>query len=123
MIEKKSVKFQHGAADSVMVSFESFEYNLLIYLKTWNDTILKFEFCDNIFFSIYSLCYVSDFCQVNISSNMDRALSMEYEKIPLEHPYKIFQFFNLNDDIAAEIICENLVISEHEDLRKKNTIK
>lgn len=37
-------------------------------------------------------------------------LKKTYEKVPEQHPYKLFQFMNLDDEPCLEIICEHLEI-------------
>lgn len=118
MTERRSIDYQIGFADSEIISFQSDKNSLLIFLKSWDEKILKFEFSNSIFFMIYNNWYISDICEMNNPKNMEKALLMVYADPPKLHPYKAFQFIDIDGDIAAEVYCTDLIISI-EDQKKK----
>ena len=108
---KKSIDFQIGFSDSQIVSFESKNDDVLVFLKAWNEKILKLEFFDSICFFIINSWNISDICQVDNTPSLEKVVKMVYEKVPLNHPYKVFQFIDNDDNIIAEVCCKKLSIS------------
>lgn len=112
MENKKSINFEIGFADSEIVSFHSQDEDLIIFLKCWNELMIKLKFLDCIFFSIQNGWKVSDICEAENPKLMKDTLLKTYEKVPLEHPYKLFQFLNDDGDPSVEIICKNIFITK-----------
>lgn len=108
---KTSVNFEIGFADSEIISFESYENSLLIFLKAWNEKLLKFKFSEYILFVILDSWNISDVCEVENSPFLDKALKIVYDQIPPQHPYKLFHFFDDDDNVVVEVCCKDLSIS------------
>ncbi len=113
-MRKKNLDYPIGFADSEILSYCSENNNLIIYLKCWNEKILKFEFVDCILFLILNSWNISDVCEMDDSVFLERALKIVYEILPKEHDYKIFNFINNDDDPVVEIICKNMIIEHRE---------
>ncbi len=111
MADKQSIQYQIGFADSEILSYHSSNDNLILRLKCWNEKIIEFEFVDCILFLILNNWKISDVCELNDSFLMERALKKVYETIPEQHPYKVFQFLDNDDDPAVEVACTNMIIS------------
>ncbi len=111
MKDKTSIDYQIGFADSEIISFQSNDNIFFIFLKAWNEVTLRFDFKESIFFVTYTNWDISDVCESKESEHLDKALKLVYRDPPTDHPYKIFQFLDLYENIAAEVICKELVIS------------
>lgn len=110
-MNKKSIKYEVGFADSEILSYETNNDGLLIYLKCWNEKILHLQFVDCILFLILDSWQISDICETADSQLLDKSLQKVYEIIPDQHPYKVFQFIDNEDDPVIEIACTNIIIS------------
>lgn len=108
---KIPVDFQIGFSDSHIVSFESGLNSILIFLKSWDEKILKLEFMDSISFIIFDSWDIADIYRLDDSPLLNQALKFVYESMPLQHPYRSFQFIDNDDNVAAEVCCKDLIIT------------
>ena len=111
----KKIKYDIGFSDSEILSYHSEKFNLIIYLQAWNEVILKIEFIDCIFFSNFRAVYISDICENPSSNSLQLALNTRYEKVPVDHGYKLYQFLDLNDDPAIEVVSKDILITHAKD--------
>ena len=111
MNNRKVIDYEIGFADSEILSYSHQNNNLVIYLKAWNEKILKFEFFDYLLFLILNSWNISDICELDNSPLIERALRIEYDTIPQDHPYKLYQFINDDDEPTVEIVSKKLSIS------------
>lgn len=112
---RKPVNYKIGFADSEIISYTSDKNCVVVYLLTWNETVLKMEFVDYICFFTYGAADISDVCENPSSELLKIALENMYEKIPDNHGYKLYEFVNLQDEAAMEIVCKDLLITEAQD--------
>ncbi len=112
MSEKKTIEYPIGFADSQLLSYSSNNDNLIVFMKCWNEEIVKFEFIECIGFLILNSWNIADVCEVKDSFLLQRALAKIYEVIPKLSEYRIFQYIDQDGEVSAEIISKNIVISK-----------
>ena len=117
MNDKTSINYKIGFSDSEVISYNSEKEKTIVLLKAWNEKTIKFEFIDCILFLSLENWRISDIIELKSpdSSLFKRALRTTFEEIPIEHSYKLFQFLDLDDDPAIEIVCKDIIISTIED--------
>jgi hypothetical protein len=105
-------------ADAELHSYTySFKENILIInIKAWNENLIEFAFFDPISFLDRGVTsFITKFCRnMSESGFLKQALSVNYVEVPENHPYKWFQFMNLSDLPALEIICDHYDVKIHE---------
>ncbi|MBN9378031.1 MAG: hypothetical protein BGO14_00915 [Chlamydiales bacterium 38-26] len=112
MDNRKSLNYKIGFADSEILSYNSNNYSLFFYLQTWNGVILKIEFKEYIHFLDTVCIDVSDICENDSSSTLKKALENEFNEIPEDHGFKLYQFIDTNDEAAVEIVSKDVLITE-----------
>jgi len=118
MERNKPIKCKYGYAESEILSYHSEADNLMVFLKCWNEKILKFQFTECILFLILNSWKISNLCETDNSFLYERALNIVFDKTPKEHNYKLFQFLDEDDNIVVEIGAKDVIISETTDLAK-----
>ena len=68
--------------------------------------------CCCILFFILSSWNISDICESNNSALFQKAVEKVYETIPENYNYRLFQFFDNDDDLVVEIACKNIIITK-----------
>lgn len=101
-----------GLSDSepFLVSIKDDELQVLI--KAWNESKILFEFKDFVHLNYGITATIDSVWEVEVSDEqMKTALTRVYDKvIPEEHPYRCFQFMDLEDTVAIEVIAAELTI-------------
>ncbi|MDB6081210.1 MAG: hypothetical protein JWO53_482 [Chlamydiia bacterium] len=94
-------------ADSVYTSCEMKEKFLIINLTSWDDKIIHLSFSNPIQFS-YKMSYgmTGVYEVLEDSAVLEKALSLKYEKIPLNHGFKLYQLIDSDDFIFFEIVAQ-----------------
>ena len=88
--------------------------NLVIKIQAWNAKLIEFTFFDTISFLDKGSHSITAFCRNNLESDLfKQALEKNYEKIPQSHPYKLFQFLDLDDLPGLEVICDHFDVVIH----------
>jgi hypothetical protein len=102
-------------ADSEYKSFHMSEDDILtLYLKSWDAKSLKIVFSQVIQF-LYKLGDLSKdlYQSSNESAFLNAALSEKYIKIPLNHPYKLFELEDIHGFPFIQVVAESVnVIKE-----------
>ncbi|MBN9378022.1 MAG: hypothetical protein BGO14_00875 [Chlamydiales bacterium 38-26] len=111
----KKIKYDIGFSDSEVLSYQSEKFNLIIYLQAWNGVLLKIEFIDCIYFSNFRAVHISDIYENPSSKSLQLALDTRYEKVPIDHGYKLYQLLDLNDDPAIEVASKDILITRAKD--------
>lgn len=108
---KKSIDTDIGVADAELVSYFRKQNSLIVKIKAWNEVVLTFTFGDFGGLSDYGLGDISQFVEEDeMTFLLERTLKNLYEKIPVESPYKIYQFLNLDDNVVLEIIATTVQV-------------
>lgn len=108
----KPVKYKIGFADSEILSFKSEKNHVVVYLLTWNETVLEMKFMDCLCFLSFGATDISEICENSSSKLLQVALD---QKRPLEQGYKLYQLLDLQDESSMEIVSKDLVITEAKD--------
>ena len=108
----KPIDYPIGFADSEIIYFCSEENDLIVNIKCWNEIVLKLKFSDCILFLIFGSSDISDIVESDTSDLFKIALTKCYDGIPTNHPYRLFQFYDLSGRLTAEVGCLNLDISK-----------
>jgi hypothetical protein len=99
-------------ADAEVESYERREDKLHVRVRAWNAAQVDLVFVDIIGvrdFGVFDICDVCEF--VGQTPLLDEALAYEYKEPPAQHPYKVFQFLDLDDKVALEVVCTDVQIS------------
>ena len=112
MCQRHSVEFEVGFADSELISYERGASGIRVIISAWNERVICLEFTDAITMVDYGAWSFSDICEFEGDSpTMNKALRMQYDPIPSEHPYRLFQFLNEDDEPSIEVVAEKLLVS------------
>ncbi len=112
MIKRDSINFEIGFSDGEVVSYNRKDDNLEISVKAWNEKTILIICKDLIGFFDKGAWDISDFCEVKSETNLLRdTLARQFEKIPEDHGYKVFQFLDTNDQAVMEIVCSEIEIN------------
>src|SRR5438309_8829449 len=91
-----------SVADSELASYcysDENKQQLIIRIRAWDARIIEFEFFDSILFLDMGSQDISEFCRNTKETDLfKRALERAYAKVPENHPYKLFQFLDLDGD-------------------------
>lgn len=104
------VDYRLDFSNSKIISYKSEGIDLIIFLEACNSAVLKLQFADYILFFNLKAEYISDICEVPTSNLFELALKKEFKKVPLDHGYKLFQFFDLSNCSVIEVVCKELSI-------------
>lgn len=111
MENKLSVNInQIDFADSEILSYTVKNDTLTLFIERWNAEILEVKFLNYASSLSMNLYGIAEVKEASESPLLEKVLNEFYEKKPIEHPFKIFQFFNSDDMCALEIICEGVDI-------------
>ena len=98
-------------ADSELESYfySSKENKLILEINLWNEQIAIFSFTHPILHIDHYCNVITNLCE-NSGKNqlIDDALKITYEIIPKDHPYKLYQFLDLDGSPCIEIIAKKL---------------
>ena len=111
MDNKKTLDCHKDFCESELLKYTSDSDNLLIFLKTWNEKILKFEFKECVMFQIFNTWNIEDVYETESSELFKKAIERVYEKVPSDHGFKLYQFMDYDEPII-EIACKNLSMLE-----------
>jgi len=116
-MSKKRAAPNISFADSELRSYEwsARECNLgnllIIYFNSWDNKTLKCTFTDPIQFSHLSGDCVEDLYQnLKITPFLEEALSRNYIKVPIDHPYKLFQVEDIDEFPFIQVVAQNVEI-------------
>ena len=99
-------------ADSSYQSFQMIKKEILIVsLSSWQDIPLKLTFKNIIQFSYKIGSRIQDLYEILESTAfLQEALEREYEKIPDDHPYRLFQLEDIDDFPFIQVVAESVEV-------------
>jgi hypothetical protein len=107
-IERISIGISLADAELESYYYNKNENYLIIKIKTWDIKIVEFIFFDLISFIDRGGNFIMDFCKSKFENEFfKQTLQKNYDKIPINNPYKLFQFLDVGDEPYLEIICKN----------------
>ncbi|QPJ62213.1 MAG: hypothetical protein G3M70_10160 [Candidatus Nitronauta litoralis] len=111
-MEKIDVKTQIGFNDSEFVSYLKKHSLFVVKIRAWNESQVTINFNDVIRVVDNDVNGISGFFEIiGDSEVLQHALSRLYENvIPSNHPYKCYQFIDIDDNAALEIVCSSIEI-------------
>lgn len=97
-------------ADSEILSYNIKSEGLTLFVERWNAEILEIKFLKHV--AVLAMCYfrIAEAQEVYESPLLERALNELYETIPKEHNFRIFKFITPEEDVALEVVCEDINI-------------
>jgi hypothetical protein len=99
------ITFPIGLDDAELLQFSYQNNQLDIVLKLWNGKKLFIKFKHVIlFFALDHLDIKALYCKKE-GKFLELALSRAYVKVPDNHEYKLFQFYDIEDDPVLEIVA------------------
>lgn len=100
-------------ADAGFKSFEVTSQKSTLYLNSWDDKVIRLIFFKPIGFSFKIRDILSEFYEIsNDSPFLLEVLSRYYEKIPQNHPFKVYQIIDINDLPVIEIVAESVSVQK-----------
>ncbi len=111
-IERINIGISLADAELENYYYSKINNNLVIRIKNWEAKIIEFTFFDLILFIDRGGNFIMDFCINKSKSELfEQAVEKTYEKIPINVPYKLFQFLDI-DEPYLEIICKYFKFKE-----------
>jgi hypothetical protein len=97
-------------ADSEYVSLNITEDDvLIIYLRSWQEKTLKITFSNTLQFLYTQEDAIQDIYEIlDVSPFLEKALSKRYIKLPLDHPFKLFQIEDIDDFPFIQVVAESV---------------
>jgi len=112
MCGRTAIEFEVGFADSELQSYRRDGDTFVVSLVAWNKKTIRFCFADMIFVVDRGAGDISDVCEVKAASPfLDEALRIQYEDVPDDHPYRLFQFLNMDDEPSLEVVAASVEIA------------
>jgi hypothetical protein len=106
------VQFEIGFADSELVSYSRYASELSVIVKTWDSSLVTVTFFDVIGVLDLNVGDISEICQESETTRlMSKAVERMYESPPDVLPYNVYQFLDLDGNIAMEIIAASVTVS------------
>ncbi len=112
MIKRESINFDIGFSDGEVVSYNRKDEILSITVQAWNEQKILIICNDIIGFLDKGGWDISDFCEVKSETKfLKEVLDRQFEKIPDNHGYKVYQFVDNDDQVVIEIVCSEVKMS------------
>jgi len=111
-MNKKAIFQNIDFADSEYDSCKMSDETLTIYIKSWNEKILQLVFTNTIQFSYKLGDLISEVSENTKGSFLNEALSLYYETVPSNHPFKLFQIIDISDFPFIKVVAEKVTITE-----------
>jgi hypothetical protein len=107
------VQSEIGLSDAEIVRYSRSPSELSVIVEMWNSTLVTFTFFDVIGILDLGIGDISDLCQESeTTSLMSKAVERMYESPPDVLPYHVYQFLDLDYNIAMEIVAASATISK-----------
>lgn len=107
----KEIVSEIDFADSSYKSCQTENGDLIVYLNSWDDRKIKIIFKNAIHFIFKGGGgIVGIFEKTNTSASFLETLSLYYEHIPKNHPFKEFVVIDVEDSVFFEIIAEKVSV-------------
>lgn len=107
----KHVSYPIGFTNSKVLSYQLEGIDLIVYLKAWNEKVLRFKFVDCLLCVSLNPGDISNICEVETSHLFELALAREFSKVPLDHGYKLYHFLDLYNFSVIEVGCAEMLIT------------
>jgi hypothetical protein len=108
----RSIEHEIGFADSEIILYERQDNKFIVSIKAWNEVLLTVEFQDVIGLIDRGAWEVSDLQEVYDNTPfLGEMLKRQYEVIPPDHKYKIFQFLDNDSVPVLEVVAQSVSIS------------
>lgn len=99
-------------ADSSYRSCKTTNSDLIVYINSWDDKILKITFSNAIQFIYRGGSFIAGIYErINETAFLLEALSSYYEKIPKDLQFKVFVIIDIEDRHFFEVVAEKVLIS------------
>ncbi len=109
----KSIDYNESLADSHIMSYHSEGGNVVVFLRCWNENVLRFTFIECAFFQVSNNWKIVDVCETNGNDYLfNNIMKNIYEIMPINNPYKMYQFVDDDDGFAVQIVCTGLDIKK-----------
>ena len=104
-----------GLSDSRISGYTKANGDLLVRVRAWNGQTLVFHFSEAHALWDGGAGEVTSLCEeTHETALLARLLDYFYEERPTHHPYRVFQFLDLDDRPALEVVAEALEIRSPE---------
>ena len=108
---RKKIEAIVGFADSEFISYQRKVSEFRIWIDAWNNKRFKISFLNFEALVDYGIGDISEFVEETQSNPfLEEVISLIYTSIPESHPYRIFQFLDLDGRPSLEIIAADVNI-------------
>ena len=102
-----------GLSDSELITYEYRKSDdmLKIEIRAWDASKVKIICINPILFIDRGCDAITMLCErLSHSGLLEEALEKNYDKgvVPAEHPYKLYQLMNLDDEPSIEFVCKGI---------------
>jgi len=99
-----------GLDDADLISYfgDIEKISVLVKIRSGNGKIIEFTFFDVIYFGDKGGNFITAFGKAKEKEILKEVLIKTYgSKIPYDHPYKLFQFLDIDENPYLEIVCDS----------------
>lgn len=109
---KNKITFEIGLSDGEIDRYQRESDLVTIVITAWNGRTITVIFSGVAGVLDYGIGDISDFIEETEETEfLTETLSRVYDKTPDYHPYRIYQFLNLDDAPSLEILAESMEIT------------
>ena len=106
------VRYEVGFSDGEVRYYFREEGAFTVVVEAWNGALVRVAFDDPAGVCDTGVGDISDICVEDAGSPfMSRVLGELYEVAPASHPYRLYQFLNLDEQPALEVVAAGITIS------------
>lgn len=112
----KEIKFGTGFADAEILEYHRNRDDCNVVVKTWNDRFVKIRFLDVVGVNDIGIGDIRGIFEVDGSTTfLENVLAQVYTSIPATHPYRQFQFVNLDDEPYLQVVAAGIELTDFEE--------
>ncbi|MFZ0564942.1 MAG: hypothetical protein WAM28_01950 [Chlamydiales bacterium] len=105
-----------GLDDSELASyiFSRKKNELVVEIQAWNLCKVNITFIEPLYFIDRGCQFVTEFCELMSDSPfLEEVLKNNFEQLPQNHCYRLFQLLDLDEKPALEIVCRDIAVTLH----------
>lgn len=110
-VEEISVGIGLDDSELLYYQYDSNEDVLKVVIRAWNDDKVELIFNERLYLTDRACFELKKICRIlEETPLLKEVLKFNYdnEEVPSDHPYKHYQFYNIDDEPVFEIICEKI---------------
>ena len=109
---RKAVNYSIGFSDGEIYSYQYKEGSFIVFVKMWNGIKVRIKFSEVLGVCDFGVGDISAFVDDDNTLFLKSILKRNYAIVPISTPYRAFQFLNLDDEPALEVVAVDYAIME-----------